>query len=96
MGKPIVAFDLPETRFSAQDAALYATPNLVEDFADKIEALLDNEELRNKMGALGRKRIEEELSWDHNKKNLFLVYEKLFPSSSESSWTDSPSTPIRS
>ncbi|HEV8191487.1 MAG TPA: glycosyltransferase family 4 protein, partial [Ktedonobacterales bacterium] len=33
MGKPVVAFDLTETRFSAQDAALYARPNLVEEFA---------------------------------------------------------------
>src|SRR5262249_10935740 len=31
--KPVVAFDLAETRFSAQGAALYAVPNRVEDFA---------------------------------------------------------------
>jgi glycosyltransferase involved in cell wall biosynthesis len=84
MGKPVVAFDLTETRFSAQDAALYATPNCVEDFANNIEALLDDEELRLKMGATGRKRIEEELSWDHNEKELLLAYEKLFPTSSQS------------
>src|SRR6266568_3744701 len=84
MGKPVVAFDLTETRFSAQDAALYATPNLVEDFAKNIEALLDDDELRLKMGATGRKRIEEELSWDHNEKKLLLAYEKLFPTSSQS------------
>ncbi len=82
LGKPVVAFDLIETRFSAQDAALYATPNLVEDFANKIEVLLDDEELRLKLAAIGRKRIEEELSWDHTKQNLLLAYEMLFPSSS--------------
>jgi len=85
MGKPVVAFDLAETRFSAQEAALYAVPNLVEDFADKIEALLEDKELRSTMGALGRKRIEEELSWDHSKKKLLLAYEMLFSSSSEAS-----------
>jgi glycosyltransferase involved in cell wall biosynthesis len=79
MGKPVVAFDLAETRFSAQDAALYATPNLVEDFANKIEVLLNDEEFRLKLGAIGRKRIEEELSWDHSKKNLILAYKMLFP-----------------
>jgi len=84
MGKPVVAFDLTETRYSAQDAALYATPNLVEDFAKNIEVLLDDEELRLKMGAIGRRRIEEELSWDHNEKKLLLAYEKLFPTSSQS------------
>lgn len=84
MGKPVVAFDLAETRFSAQNAALFATPNVVEDFASNIEALLDNEELRLKLGANGRKRIEEELSWDHTKQNLLLAYEMLFPSSAKS------------
>jgi glycosyltransferase involved in cell wall biosynthesis len=81
MGKPVVAFDLPETRFSAEDAALYAKPNCVEDFADKIEALLDDEELRIKMGTLGRKRIEEILNWEHTKENLLLGYATLFSKS---------------
>jgi glycosyltransferase involved in cell wall biosynthesis len=88
MGKPVVAFDLAETRFSAQDAALYATPNVIEDFADKIEALLDNEELRLKMGAFGRQRIEEELNWDLSTKNLMLAYETLFLSDLKSQVSD--------
>lgn len=85
MGKPVVAFDLLETRFSAQEAALYATPNRVDEFADAIEALLENEELRLQMGAFGRKRVEEELCWDRTKRNLLLAYEALFPASSSSS-----------
>lgn len=79
MGKPIVAFDLAETRYSARDAALYAIPNLTEDFASKIEILLDNETLRLQMGANGRKRVEEELCWDHTQQNLLFAYQKLFP-----------------
>ncbi len=79
MGKPGVAFDLAKTRFSVQDAALYATPNVAEDFANKIETLLNDEELRLRMGAIGRKRIEEVLNWDYDKKNLLLAYETLFP-----------------
>jgi len=86
LGKPIVAFDLAETRFSAQDAALYALPNLVEDFANKIEELLADEELRLSMGAIGRRRVEEILSWNHSKKNLLLAYETLFARSSELSF----------
>jgi glycosyltransferase involved in cell wall biosynthesis len=77
VGLPIVAFDLVETRRAAQGAALYATPNLVEDFADKIETLLNDADLRCTLGSLGRKRIEEELSWDHAKKNLLLAYKTL-------------------
>jgi glycosyltransferase involved in cell wall biosynthesis len=88
MGKPVVAFDLAETRFSAQDAALYAVPNRIEDFADKIEMLLDNEDLRCKMGALGRKRVEDVLSWDYSKKNLLLAYETLFRTKSKSLVSD--------
>ena len=32
-GKPIVAFDLKETRFSAGDAAIYVRPNEEAEFA---------------------------------------------------------------
>lgn len=81
MGMPVVAFDLAEARFSAQDAALYATPNLVEDFANKIETLLDDEDLRLKLGGLGRKRIEEVLNWENDKMNLLFAYQRLFPKS---------------
>lgn len=81
LGKPVVAFDLAETRVSAQDAALYATPNLIEDFASKIEMLLDDEKLRLNMGAFGRKRIEDALSWEYDKEKLLLAYEMFFPMS---------------
>lgn len=84
LGKPIVAFDLAETRFSAQEAALYARPNLLEDFADKIEMLLADEELRAKLGQFGRHRIEKELSWEHTSKNLVCAYEALLPVGSKS------------
>jgi glycosyltransferase involved in cell wall biosynthesis len=78
---PVVAFDLAETRFTAEDAALYATPNLIEEFADKIETLLNDQALRLKLGARGRKRIVEALSWDYDQKNLLLAYDMLFSKS---------------
>ena len=80
LGKPIVAFDLAETRISAQEAALYAVPNRVEDFAEKITILLDDEETRHRMGSIGRKRIEEELSWEYSKRRHLAAYRKLFKS----------------
>lgn len=79
MGKPVVAFDLLETHYSAQEAALYATPNSIEEFTDKIEILLKDEALRMKMGTYGRKRVEEELCWEHTQRNLLYGYKKLFP-----------------
>lgn len=78
LGKPIVAFDLLETHFSAQDSALYATPNLVEDFANKIDVLLNDEELRLSLGNIGRERVVTTLNWDETKKNLLLAYDVLF------------------
>ena len=79
MGLPFVAFDLAETRVSAGDAALYAKPNDIADFARQLELLLTCEELRHSMGVVGRKRVVEMLSWEHSSKNLLAVYETLFP-----------------
>ena len=79
LGLPIVCFDLAETRYSAQEAALYAVPDKPEDFAAKIETLLDDEKLRRAMGATGRRRIEEDLSWQHSQKRLLAAYQTLFP-----------------
>jgi glycosyltransferase involved in cell wall biosynthesis len=81
MGKPIVAFDLPETRFSAQEAALYATPNRVDEFADHIETLLVDAALRQRMGAYGRERVEKHLCWDRSKQHLWQAYKALLPGS---------------
>lgn len=78
MGKPIVAFDLIETRFSAQGSALYAAPNNIQEFADKIEVLLANAELRRNMGEFGRQRVVNELQWEHHKPGLLNAYETLF------------------
>lgn len=77
LGLPVVAFDLTETRFSAQEAALYAAPNHIEAFADQIETLLNDEALRLRMGALGRQRIERDLHWGHSRERLFRAYDGL-------------------
>lgn len=78
LAKPIVQFDLTEGRYSAQDASLYAKNNDAEDVAKKIMELLDNPELRKKMGAYGRNRVVNELSWEHTSKALLEGYEKFF------------------
>ena len=78
LGKPIVQFDLIEGRFSSQDASLYARKNDAIDFAQKILYLLDHPEERVKMGECGRKRVENELAWDHEEPKLLAAYEALF------------------
>jgi glycosyltransferase involved in cell wall biosynthesis len=76
-GKPIVAYDLKETRFSAQNAALYVEPNNEIEFAKGIAKLMDQPELRYIMGEFGRQRITRELQWDVVGRNLLRAYEAL-------------------
>jgi glycosyltransferase involved in cell wall biosynthesis len=75
--KPIVAFDLKETRFSAGDAAVYVEPNKEAAFAKCIAELMEQPELRKRMGTYGRRRVENELKWSNVGKNLLTVYETL-------------------
>lgn len=74
MARPIVSFDLKETRYSAGEAALYATPNNIQEFADKIIELLEDSRRREEMGRIGYERISKKLSWDYNKNRLLQVY----------------------
>jgi glycosyltransferase involved in cell wall biosynthesis len=76
--KPIVQFDLKEGRFSASKASLYAENGDVRDFADKITHLIDNQELRNKMGEFGYNRVLSELSWEYEKEKLIRFYMQVF------------------
>lgn len=73
--RPIVTFDLVESRVSAGDAAVYARPNDIADLAEKIVTLLENEPQRAYMGKVGRARIETELAWEHSKPLLLAAYE---------------------
>jgi glycosyltransferase involved in cell wall biosynthesis len=75
--KPIVAFDLKETRFSAGDAAVYVQPNKEAEFAEAITQLMAQPELRKKMGTFGRRRVEHKLQWNTVGKNLLAAYETL-------------------
>jgi glycosyltransferase involved in cell wall biosynthesis len=77
LGKPVVQFDLTEGRVSAGDASWYARPNDVADLAQKIVALLEDENQRNHMGAIGRERIERVLSWQHEAPRLLAAYDNL-------------------
>jgi glycosyltransferase involved in cell wall biosynthesis len=77
-GKPIVSFDLKETRYSAQDASIYVEPNNEHRFALAIAQLMDDPELRSRMGAFGRARVERELQWSCVGKNLAGAYRALF------------------
>ena len=76
-GKPIVSFDLKETRYSAQDAGLFVPCNDEMAFAEATAKLMDDAALREKMGRFGRERVEKELQWSVVSKNLVAAYASL-------------------
>ncbi|MDH6196238.1 glycosyltransferase involved in cell wall biosynthesis [Mycobacterium frederiksbergense] len=77
MGKPIVSFDLAESRVSAGDAAVYVPDNNEYAFALAIDALLKDPARRHRMGEVGRSRIEEKLSWDVSRQTLVEFYRRM-------------------
>jgi glycosyltransferase involved in cell wall biosynthesis len=77
LGKPTVAFDLPEHRVTAGEAAVYATPNDELDFARQIARLMDAPDLRARLGRVGKMRIETGLAWPYQAKKLLAAYASL-------------------
>ena len=76
-GLPVVAFDLRETRVSAADAAHYARPNDVDEFARAVVALVDDPARRREMGRVGRERIDQHLAWEHQQEGYLRVFDDL-------------------
>jgi hypothetical protein len=80
MSRPLVSFDLREARVTASDAAVYAPDNDEIRFAELTAELLDDPERRERMGAIGRRRVEANLSWETSRTNLLAAYEDLLDS----------------
>ena len=74
MARPIVSFELFETRVSAGESACYVGGTDVAAFASAIDELLRDPERRSRMGRVGRERVERELSWDTSRHNLIDFY----------------------
>jgi glycosyltransferase involved in cell wall biosynthesis len=75
LGKPVVQFDLAEGRRSAGEAAVYATDNDPCELGALIAGLMDDPERRDRMGAVGRKRVVEQLAWRHQASRLVEAYD---------------------
>ena len=74
LGKPTVAFDLPETRISGGDAVSYVPCNDELAFARQVSSLLDDGNLRQRMGEEGQRRFITELAWEHSVPELIRAY----------------------
>jgi glycosyltransferase involved in cell wall biosynthesis len=75
MSRPIVSFELREARVSAGDAAVYAPANDEIEFARLTSRLLDDPSERERMGKLGKERVEGPLAWGNSQKALLAAYE---------------------
>ena len=60
---PSVSFDLAETRVSGGDSLLYVPSGDIAAFADAVERLIDDPDLRIALGMKGRERVSSELDW---------------------------------
>ena len=76
-GKPIVAFDLKETRYSAKNAAMLIKPGDFFGFAAAVKKLMEESVLRDKLGKAGEKRIKEKLNWKDASRNLEKAYKSI-------------------
>lgn len=75
-GRPLVAYDLRETRQTAGDAGLYAPCGDQDAFAELIALLARDGDLRRRLGEIGRARGGE-LSWQRSEQALCDVYARL-------------------
>lgn len=73
-GKAIVQFYTTEGEVTAGESAVYVRANSIPDFGDALIELLEDHNRREAMGKAGRKRIEEKLSWEHQKTSLRRAY----------------------
>lgn len=75
--RPIVSFDLLETRRSAGDAAFYVEKEDPKMFAYALLELLDDQARRERMGRIGLQRSIELVGLDRSRKALLEAYSRL-------------------
>lgn len=79
MGMPVILSDFPYNRRMVEEYGfgMLAKPDDAEDIAQKIRYLLEHKEEAEKMGAKGRKLVQEKLNWGMEEKKLFRLYEEI-------------------
>jgi glycosyltransferase involved in cell wall biosynthesis len=75
-GRPVVAYDLRETRRTAGEAAQYAPCGEPQAFVELIAELARDGERRRRLGRLARTRALE-LTWERSEEALREVYARL-------------------
>ncbi|HTG45620.1 MAG TPA: glycosyltransferase, partial [Verrucomicrobiae bacterium] len=73
--KPQVLFDLREGRASAGEAAVYIKESSAQRLGEGLVQLLDDPVTCERMGRIGRQRIQTELNWSRSVEQLLAAYE---------------------
>jgi glycosyltransferase involved in cell wall biosynthesis len=73
-GKPVVAFDLDETRYSLDGCGVLVEPNNLERFASAIQDLIDDPPKRRQLGQMARARIRDGLNWSNAAGEMIRAY----------------------
>ena len=76
MGKPVVSTSMVTSGIDVSAGENIILADDPRDFAERVIELLNNEELRNRIGANARKLMEEEHSWERLTDELNKVLEK--------------------
>lgn len=78
-GTPVVASDVGGLQFTVVDGetGLLVPPKDIKAFAEAVDLLLDNAELRHTLGKNARKRVEEKFSWEGVAAQLERLYLEL-------------------
>jgi glycosyltransferase involved in cell wall biosynthesis len=79
MGRPVVAFDLAETRLLMGDGGVVARPSARELALTLLDLSGQPDRLSAMSGAAARRLDELEISWDRSKEALLRGYAKLVP-----------------
>lgn len=77
LGKPVVAYDLLETRRTAGDAALLVARDDVDAFAEAIVTLARDPGLRAQLAEDARQRARDRLTWEQSERALLAAYDAL-------------------
>jgi glycosyltransferase involved in cell wall biosynthesis len=87
LGMPVVLSDLPPSRpfIRHGENALFVPADDCEAYAKAISRLLKDSALRQKMGAAGRKLVEEEFNWEKESQKLLNLYSELLSEQSRKS-----------
>ncbi len=78
-GLPVVAADLRETRASAEGAAVYVPTGSPEEFAEALDALLDDKSAQDRMREVALHRFRTVLAWEHQAAAYVATWQSLVP-----------------